>query len=74
MPFALYMVYNLNVNVNNYSCFTLSCELVRWPNIAKSQALEIFYCAHARAIEGVLGEGKSFSWGSAQTKDEVHKR
>ena len=64
---------NVNINVNNDLCFTLSCELVQWPTIFKSQALGIFYRAHARAVEGVVGEGKSFSWGGAQTKGEVHK-
>ena len=42
--------------------------------IDKYQALEILYHAHTRAIEGVVGEGKSISWGGAQTKGEVHKR
>ena len=42
--------------------------------IAKSQALEIVYCAHAGAVEGVVGEGESVSWGGARTKGEVHKR
>ena len=42
--------------------------------IAKSQALEIFYRAHAGAVEGVVGEVKSVSWGGARTKGEVHKR
>ena len=36
--------------------------------------LEIVYRAHAGAFEGVVGEGKSVSWGVAQTKGEVHKR
>ena len=35
--------------------------------------LEIFYRAHARGVEGVLGEGGSVSWGGAGTKGEVHK-
>ena len=76
---------NINVNLNLDLCFTLSCELVRrltilgFPvnmsaNIAKYQALEIFYCAHDRAVEGTVGEGKSVSWGGEQTKGEVHKR
>ena len=39
----------------------------------KSQALEIFCSAHARAIEGVVGEGESVNWGGAQTKGKVHK-
>ena len=43
-------------------------------NIAKSLALEIVYCAHAGAVEGAVGEGKSVSWGGARTKGEVHKR
>ena len=55
------MVRNVNVNVNLDFCFTISCELVRrltilgFPvnlsaTIAKSQALEIVYCAHAGAV------------------------
>ena len=71
---TLYMVHNVNVNVKNDLCFTLSCELVGWPTIAKSQELKIVYGAHARAVEGVVGEGKIVSWGGAQTKGEVHKR
>ena len=27
-----------------------------------------------RGVEGVVGEGKSASWGGAQTKGEAHKR
>ena len=54
--------------------FTLSCELVGWTTIAKSQGLKIVYHAHAGAVEGVVGEGKSVSWGGARTKGEVHKR
>ena len=80
-----YMVRNINVNVNVDFFFTLFCELVGrltilgFPvnlsaTIAKSQALEIVYRTHAGAIEGVVGEVKSFSWGGARTKDEVHKR
>ena len=79
------MVRNVNVNVNLDLCFTLSCELVRrltildFPvnssaTISKSQALEIVYSAHAGAVEGVVGEGGSVSWGGAQTKGEVHER
>ena len=30
--------------------------------------------AHAEAVEGVVGEGKTVSWVGTQTKDEVHKR
>ena len=52
----------------------LSCEIFGWLSIAKSQALEIVYRAHAGAVEGVVGEGKSVSWGGARTKGEVHKR
>ena len=36
--------------------------------------LEIFYRAHARAVEGVVGEGGSVNWEGAKTKSEVHKR
>ena len=68
------MVRNVNVNLNNGLCFTLSCELFGWPTIAKSQALEIVYRAHAGAAEGVVGEGKSVIWGGAQTKGEGQKR
>ena len=31
--------------------------------ISKSQVLEIVYHAHGAAVEGVIGEGKCFSWG-----------
>ena len=67
------MVRNVNVNINNDLCFTLSCELFGLPTLAKSQGLEIVYRAHAGAVEGVVGERKSVSWGGAQTKGEVHK-
>ena len=67
------MVRNVNVNVNKDLCFTLSCELVGWPTIAKSQALEIVYRVHAGGVEGVLGEGGGVSWGGAQIKGEAHK-
>ena len=43
-------------------------------NIAKSQELKIVYRIHAGAVEGVVGEGESVSWGGARTKGEVHKR
>ena len=36
--------------------------------------LEIFYHTYSGAVEGVVGEGGSVSWGGARTKDEVHKR
>ena len=42
-------------------------------SIAKSQALEIVFSAHAGAVEKLLGEGDSVSWGGARTKGEVHK-
>ena len=42
--------------------------------IDKYQALEIVYRAHSRSVEGAVGEVKSFSWGGARTKGEVHKR
>ena len=54
--------------------FRLSCELVGWLTIAIYQALEIFNRAHAGGVEGVLGEGESFSWVGAQNKGGVHKR
>ena len=41
--------------------FRLSCELVGRLTIAKYQALEIVYCAHSGAVEGVVGEGGSVS-------------
>ena len=50
------MVRNIDVNVNNDLCFTLSCEIFGWPTIAKSQALEIVYRAHDGAVEGVVSE------------------
>ena len=70
------MVRNINVNVKNDFCFTLSCELFGrltisgFPvnfsaTISKSQVLEIVYRTHARAVEGAVGEGKSISWGGA---------
>ena len=68
------MLRNINLNVNNDLCFTLSCELVGWLTIAKSQALKIIYLAHAGAVEVVVGEGKIVSWGGARTIGEVHKR
>ena len=33
-----------------------------------------FYRVPAGAVEGVVGEVKSVSWGGAQTKGELHKR
>ena len=53
--------------------FRISCELVGWLTISKYQALEIVYCAHDGAVEGVVGERKSVSWGGARTKGDVHK-
>ena len=53
--------------------FRLSCELVGWLTIAKSQALEIVYHAHGAAVEGVVGEGESVSWRGARTKGEVRE-
>ena len=64
--------------------FRLSCELVGgltilgFPvnlsaTIAKYQALEIVYRAHAGAAEGAVDEGESVSWGGAWKKGEVHK-
>ena len=67
------MVRNVNVNIKNDLCFTLSCELVGWPTIAKSEVLDIVYRVHAGAVEGVVGEGENVSWGGAQTKGEGHK-
>ena len=40
------MVRNVNLNVD--LCFWISCELVRWLTISKSQTLEIFYRAGGR--------------------------
>ena len=68
------MVRNVNLNVKNDLCFTLSCDLFRWPTISKYQVLEIVYRAHAGVVEGVVGEGGIVSWVVAQTKGEVHKR
>ena len=73
VPLTSLMVWNIHVNVINDLCFTLFCELVGWPTISKSQALEIVYRAHARAVEGVVFEGKSVSWGGAWTKGELNK-
>ena len=67
------MVQHLNVNVNNDFCFTISCDLLGWPTIAKSQALEIVYRAHAGAVEGVVVEGGIDIWGGEKTKGEVQK-
>ena len=50
------MVRNLNLKIKIDLCFTLSCELVGWLTVAKSQALEIVYHAHAGAVEGVVDE------------------
>ena len=36
--------------------------------------LEVVYSAHARDVEGVLGEGESVSLGGELTKGKVHKR
>ena len=36
--------------------------------------LKIVNHAYAGAVEGVVGEVKSVSWGGARTKGEVHKR
>ena len=41
--------------------------------IAKYQALEIVYRAHAGAVEGLVGEVKSVSWEGEKTKGVVHK-
>ena len=68
------MVRNLNVNLNNDLYFTLSCKFFGWPTIAKYQALEIVYRAHAGAVEGMVGEGESVICGCALTKGEAHKR
>ena len=73
VPLTSKMMRNVYIKVNNYICFTLSCELVGWPTIAKYQALEIFYRAHAGDVGGVVGEGEIVSWGVVQTKGEVHK-
>ena len=48
--------------------FRLSYKLVGWLTIDKSKALEIVYCTHAGAVKGVVGEGKSVSWGVAKPK------
>ena len=65
------MVRNVNVNVNVYSCFTLSCEFV-----GDCQILSVGNCLPriCQGVEGVLGEVKSVNWGGARTKTEVHKR
>ena len=48
--------------------FRISCEFVRWQTIAKFQALEIVYRTHVGAVEGVVGEGESVSWGGVQAR------
>ena len=68
------MFYAFLLTCRETDYFRLSCELVGWLTIFKYQALEIAYYAHAGVIKGVVGEGKSVSWGSARTKGEVHKR
>ena len=35
--------------------------------------LEIVYCTHDGAVEGVVREGESVSWGGARTKGSVQK-
>ena len=67
------MMRNLNVNVNNAFCFTLSYELFGWPTIAKYQAFETFYCTYADTVEGVVVEGGIVIWGGEKTKGEVQK-
>ena len=42
-------------------------------NIAKLQALEIVYHAHAGDVEGAVGEATSVSWGVTRIKGEVQK-
>ena len=67
-------IWNVNVNVSVDLCFRISCELVGWLTIGKSQALEIVYCSHDGNVKGVVGEGGSVSWGGARTKGELNKR
>ena len=66
------MVPNVKVNVDLFfkdflwTCwvtdyFRISWELVGWLNIAKYQALEMIYCAHGPAVEGVVDKKKSIS-------------
>ena len=55
-------------------CFSISCEIFGWLNIAKYQALVIFYRTHDGAVEWLVGEDKNFSWEGAQIKGEMHKR
>ena len=66
--------YSFLLTCSETDYFRLSCEIFGWLTISKYQALKIFYCVHVGAIEGVLGEGESVSWGGAQTKGEVNKR
>ena len=40
---------------------------------AKYQAVEIIYRAHDAAVEGVVEEEKSVTWGGVRTKGEVHE-
>ena len=74
VPLTSYMVFNVNVNVNVDLCFTISCELVGWPTIAQSQALEIVYHTYTGAVEGVVIEEESASCRGAQTKCGLQKR
>ena len=78
------MVLNINIRVNFDLYCTLSCELVRRLTIlgfpvnlstiiSKSQALEIVYRGHAKAIEGAVGEGESVSWRVAKIKSWLHE-
>ena len=69
-----FFFYNFLWTLRESDYFRLSCELVRWLTIVISQALEIVCRRHAGAIEGMVSEGKSFSWGGALIKDELHKQ
>ena len=40
------------------------------PNIKRWE----FSTAHMPGVEGMVGEGESFSWGGARTNGDVHKR
>ena len=65
------MVHNENVKVNVDLCFMISCELGGRLSNLKRWKLST---AHMPGVEGVAGGVKSFSWGGAIIKGEVHKR
>ena len=64
------MVHNVNVNVD--LCFRLSCELVGWLTIIKSQSLEIVYIAGGGWMGNwQLGRCTNQRWG---TQVQTHQK